>query len=61
MDVLAHIRNRQKENVAMETLNPSVEGKFVSTFQMEGAQNFTPLTNSIEGPNKSTNNTRTFQ
>jgi hypothetical protein len=61
MDVLAHIPNRQKENVAMETLNPSVEGKFVSTFQMEGAQNFTPLTNSIEGPNKSTNNTRTFQ
>ncbi len=43
MEVLAHISNAQIEDVAMETLNPSVERKFVSMFQMEGAQNFNPL------------------
>jgi hypothetical protein len=43
MEVLAHISYGQIENVAMETSNPLVERKFVSTSQMEGAQNFTPL------------------
>lgn len=30
-------------DLAMETLNPSMEGESTSTFQMEGAQNSTPL------------------
>jgi hypothetical protein len=48
--------------VAMETPNPSMEGKFVSTFQVEGAWNFIPCTNDIEGLNRSTNNNiQTFQ
>jgi hypothetical protein len=42
MEVLAHISNAQIEYVAMETSNPSVERKFVSTSRMEGA-NFNPL------------------
>jgi hypothetical protein len=40
----------------MEIPNPLVEGKFVSTFQMEGVQNFTPLTKNIKGPKRSTYN-----
>jgi hypothetical protein len=36
MEVLAHIPYGQTRNVAMETLNPSMEGEFVSTFQVEG-------------------------
>jgi hypothetical protein len=39
-----------------------VEGESILTFQMEGAQICTPLVNSIEGPNISTNNNfRTFR
>jgi len=49
-------------NMAMEMPNPSMEGKFVSTSQMEGVQNFTHPTNSITGLNKFTNNDiQTFQ
>jgi hypothetical protein len=33
----------QIEDVAMETLNPSVEREYVLTSRVEGAQNFTPL------------------
>jgi hypothetical protein len=36
MEVPAHIPDGQTRNVAMETVNLSVEGKFVSTFQVEG-------------------------
>jgi hypothetical protein len=32
-----------KFDLAMETLNPSMEGESISTSQMEGAQNSTPL------------------
>jgi hypothetical protein len=42
--------------MAMETLNPSMKGEFVSTSQVEGAHNFTPLKNNTKGLNKSTNN-----
>jgi hypothetical protein len=42
--------------MAMETLNLSMKGEFVLTFQMERAQNFTPLKNNTKGPNRSTNN-----
>jgi hypothetical protein len=46
----------------MEASNPLVEGKFALISQVEGAQNFTPFTNNIEGPNRSTNNNiQTFQ
>jgi hypothetical protein len=37
-------------------IKPSMKGKFISTFQVEGAQNFNPLKNNIKGLNKSTNN-----
>jgi hypothetical protein len=40
----------------MEMPNPLMEGKFVSTSQVEGAQSFIPHTNNIEGANRSTNN-----
>jgi hypothetical protein len=43
-------------DMVMEMPNPSMEGKFVSTSQMEGAQNFTHPTNNIKGLNKFTNN-----
>ncbi len=43
METLAHIPDGRIEDVAMETLNPSMEGKFVLTSQVEGARNFTPL------------------
>jgi hypothetical protein len=43
MEVLAHISNGRIEDVVMETLHPSMEGKFVLTSQMEEARNFTPL------------------
>jgi hypothetical protein len=43
MEVPAHISDGRIEDVAMETLNPSMEKKFVSMSQVEGAQNFTPL------------------
>ncbi len=36
----------------METLNPLVEGKSTSTFQMERAKNFIPLINNTKGPTK---------
>jgi hypothetical protein len=42
MEVLTHIPNGRRKDVAMEMLNPSVEGESTLTFQMEGAQNFTP-------------------
>jgi hypothetical protein len=37
MEIPTHISNGQTEDVAMETLNLSMERKFVSTSQMEGA------------------------
>jgi hypothetical protein len=43
MKVLVHISNGQIEDVAMEKLNLSMEREFVLMFQVEGAQNFTPL------------------
>jgi hypothetical protein len=33
----------------MEMSNPSMEGEFVSTSQVEGAQNFTPPANNAKG------------
>jgi hypothetical protein len=42
--------------MAIEMSNPLVEKKFTLMFQMEGVKIFTPPTNSIEGPNRSTNN-----
>jgi hypothetical protein len=49
------------KDVAMETSNLLMEGKFSLTFQMEGARNFTPFTNNTEGLKRSTNNNiRTF-
>jgi hypothetical protein len=56
MEVLAHVLDGCIEDVAMETLNPSMEKNFASTSQVEMVRNVTPPTNSIEGPNKSTNN-----
>jgi hypothetical protein len=48
--------------MAMEMPNPSKEGEFVSTSQMEGAHNFTHPINNIKGPSKFTNNNiQTFQ
>jgi hypothetical protein len=52
MEVSTHIPNQQTEDMTMETLNPLVEGKYISTFQMEGAQNFIPLINNTKGPTK---------
>jgi hypothetical protein len=43
MEVLAHILIGRIEDMAMETLNPSMEGESTLTSLMEGAQNFTPL------------------
>jgi hypothetical protein len=43
MEVPTHIPNGQIEDVAIKTLNPLVEGEYVSMFQMEGVRNFTPL------------------
>ncbi len=46
----------------MEMLNPLVEGEFASMSQVEGVQNFTPLTNNTKGHNGLTNNNiQTFQ
>ncbi len=56
MEVPAHISNGRTKDAAMETPNPLVDGKSISMFQMEGAQNFTPPTNNIEGFNISINN-----
>jgi len=56
MKIPAHIPNQQTKNVAMETLNPSVEGESTLTFQMEGTQNFIPLINNTKGPNQSCQN-----
>jgi hypothetical protein len=62
MEVPAHILNGQIEDVAMEILNPWMEGEFPSTFQVERAPTFTPPTSNIKGPNSSTNNnTQTFR
>ncbi len=50
-----------KFDLAMEMPNLSIERKFILTSQVEGAQNSTPPTNNIEGPNRSiNNNTQTF-
>jgi len=43
MEVPAHISAGRIEDVAIETSNPSMEKKNVSTSQVEGAKNFTPL------------------
>ncbi len=43
MKILVHISKGQTEDVAMEMPNPSMEGKSISTFQVEGAHTFTPL------------------
>jgi hypothetical protein len=43
MEVLVHILDGQTKDVAMETPNPSMEGKFTSTSQVKGVQIFTPL------------------
>jgi hypothetical protein len=57
MELLAHIVNGWTKDVAIKTLNPLVERKYVLMFQMERAWNFTPRhTKSIKGPNRSTNN-----
>jgi hypothetical protein len=56
MELPAHILNGRKEDVAIKTLNPLMEGESISMFQEEGVRNFTPLTNSTKGPNKCTNN-----
>ncbi len=62
MEILAHFLDGQTKDMAIEMLNPSVEREYISMFQMEGAQIFTPLINHIKGPNKFTNkNTQTFQ
>jgi hypothetical protein len=37
MEVLAHFLDGHIENVAIETLNCLLEGKFVSMFQIKGA------------------------
>ncbi len=56
MEIPTHILDRQIEDVVMEMLNPWMEGKSISTFQVEGTWNFTLLTYNIEGPNISTTN-----
>jgi hypothetical protein len=56
MEVPTHISDGWTEDVAMETLNPSMEKTFASTSQVERAQLFTPPTNNIKGPNRSINN-----
>jgi hypothetical protein len=43
MEMSAHILDGQIEDMAIETSNPSMEGNFISMFQMEGVQIFTPL------------------
>ncbi len=55
MEILAHMVDGRIEDVAMGMSNPSIERKSILTFQVEGARNFNPLTNNVEGPNKSTN------
>jgi hypothetical protein len=42
MEVPAHIPNGRIEEMAIKMLNPLVEGESTSTFQVEGARNFTP-------------------
>ncbi len=59
MEVRTHIPNGRTKDVAMEMLNPLMEGESISTFQVERARNFTPpppFKNNTNGPNKSTNN-----
>ncbi len=56
MEVLAHVPNGWIEDVVMEMPNPSMDGESISMSQVEGAQNFTPPTNNIEGFNISINN-----
>jgi hypothetical protein len=56
VEVPTHIPNGQTKDVAMEMPNPSMERKFVSMFQMEGVQNFTPFTKNIKGLKRSTYN-----
>jgi hypothetical protein len=43
MGVPTHIPYGLTKDVAMETLNLSMEGEFILTSQMEGARNFTSL------------------
>jgi hypothetical protein len=43
MEMLAHILDGQIEDMVIETSNPSMEGKIILTFQVEGVQIFTPL------------------
>jgi hypothetical protein len=62
MEVPTHILDQQKEDVAIETSNPSMEGKSIPMFQVEGARIFTPSYKQHKGPNRSTNNNiQTFQ
>jgi len=42
MELPAHIPNGWIEHVAIKTINPLVEGEFISMFQVEGVWNFTP-------------------
>lgn len=54
-DIFASTNNGSIENMTIETSNFLMEGKFISIFQVDGAQISTP-------PNKSTNNNiPTFQ
>jgi hypothetical protein len=48
MEVPTHILDQRKEDVAIETLNPSMEGKSIPMSQVEGARIFNPPTNNIE-------------
>jgi hypothetical protein len=36
MEILAHFIERQTKDMAIETPNPSMQGEFASTPQMEG-------------------------
>jgi hypothetical protein len=56
MEISTHILDGWTKDVAMEMLNPSMEGESISTSQVEGAWNFTLTTNNTKGPTRSINN-----
>jgi hypothetical protein len=49
-DMFVLAPNGSIENMAIETLNILMEGKFILIFQVEGAQISTPPMNNTKGP-----------
>jgi hypothetical protein len=62
MEILTHFLDGWMDDMAIEMLNPSMEGEFALTSQLGKVWIYTLPTYNKEGPNRSTNNnTWTFQ